>query len=374
MTRLFVYLFRSKGFLVFLVLLIVFIIWSLCSDEDRDDLRRLDGGQTEEDIDESRLFGLNSFKYHLEPKSCPKAPLLGVILVTSYVGHDDVRAAHRQGISQNELHQMGLHRIFLISEIPPSERFITQPSVLSENRRFGDLLQGSFVENYRNLTYKHVMGLKWAAKRCSHAKFIIKIDDDSVYDIYRVHAYLQKRESDSRVPFLGGYIFPHQKPIRLEADKHFVTPEEFPDEEFPPYLSGWLYLTNAHAVRMLLKEAERKKFFWIDDTFVTGILAEGLSIPFTDLTEWFSANPDFLDCCVRDMKRFNLECEFVIGPNGGDTKLLPLFQNEAKKCLKSKSCRLRHGAAENLRNTCVTEFKDVLRNNHGSAIVRPIKL
>lgn len=334
----------------------------------------------EDESQESRLFDLDHFRFTLpEPKLCdnPRNTLLGIIIVTSYVGHDDVRAAHRKGISQSELAQLGLARIFLVAQIPPSERFITQNGVLSEQRKFGDLLQGDFLESYRNLTYKHVMGLRWAVKKCSHASFIIKIDDDSVYDLHRVTEYLQENESRLRGrAFLAGYVFQHQKPIRLQADKHFVTHEEFAGEQFPKYLSGWLYLTNARTAKLLIRGTHTKKFFWIDDTYVTGILAQDQpSIEFIDLTPWFSANPDFFDCCLRDLKRFQLKCEFLVGPNGGDTQLLPLFQAEARKCFRSNACKERQGSAQNIRNTCVTEYKDLLRlNHHGAAIVRPIKL
>lgn len=325
---------------------------------------------------ENHLFNLNNFDYILRPRLCSGDNLLGVIIVTSYVGHDDVRAAHRKGISQEELKALGLVRVFLLASIPPSEKFITQSSVASEHRRYGDLLQGNFIENYRNLTYKHVMGLRWAAHSCSQAKFIIKLDDDSIYDVYRVVEYLRNHQEDLQDrPFLAGYIFKHQQPIRIEADKHFVTLEEFSDNEYPQYLSGWLYMTNPLTVRMLLKEIPQKPFFWIDDTYVTGILAENLfQIEFIDLTVWFSANPDFFECCLRDLKKSQLECEFVVGPNGGDTNLLTLYQKEVRKCFQTTVCRERRGSSENLRNTCVTEYKDLLRNNHGSAIVRPIKL
>lgn len=379
--------FRRGGFrwrivvcvLVVLVILLVIVKLDRSGDGLYRDMERL--ADSEEDLPEDQLLNLDSFKYILQPSACreKKDPWLGIILVTSYVGHDDVRAVHRQGISGTELRKMGLIRIFLVAGIPKDEQFITQNSINSEQRKFGDLLQGDFTENYRNLTYKHFMGLKWAIKRCAHAKFIIKIDDDSVYDIFRLYNYLKKEEGKSLAReklFLAGYLFKHQKPIRREADKHFVSQDEYPGTEFPTYLSGWLYITNARTARSLIQEAPGKKFFWIDDTYVTGILAEDLPINFIDLTEWFSANPDFLDCCVRDLKRFNLQCEFVIGPNGGDTKLLSIFQAEARRCFQSQPpiCRQRLGAGENIRNTCVTAYKDVLRSNHGNAIVRPIKL
>lgn len=369
---------RRKSFIC-VVLIVVLVIIYLKSDSWHGDVA-LGGDVDEDESQESRLFDLDHFRFTLpEPRLCdnPRNTLLGIIIVTSYVGHDDVRAAHRKGISQSELAQLGLARIFLVAQIPPSERFITQNGVLSEQRKFGDLLQGDFLESYRNLTYKHVMGLRWAVRKCSHASFIIKIDDDSVYDLHRVTEYLQENESRLRGrAFLAGYVFQHQKPIRLQADKHFVTHEEFAEEQFPKYLSGWLYLTNARTAKLLIRGTHTKKFFWIDDTYVTGILAQDQpSIEFIDLTPWFSANPDFFDCCLRDLKRFQLKCEFLVGPNGGDTQLLPLFQAEARKCFRSNACKERKGSAQNIRNTCVTEYKDLLRlNHHGAAIVRPIKL
>lgn len=369
--------FRIKSLIYLTLVLVLFIIiWKLDSEENVTYPGDLESHQ-EEIFQENQLFDLHKFKYILESNVCLKqrTNLLGIILVTSYVGHDDVRAAHREGISQSELLKLGLARVFLLAKIPSKEKFITQNGIASEQRKFGDLVQGDFIENYRNLTYKHVMGLRWAVSRCSHAKFIIKIDDDSVYDIFRVYKYLKANENDSgEHPFLAGYIFNHQKPIRIEADKHFVAESEYSGDEFPRYLSGWLYITNPFTSRLLIKETMKKPFFWIDDTYVTGILAEDLSIDFIDLTEWFSANPDFLECCVKDLIRFQLECEFVVGPNGGDTKLLPLFQAEARKCFQNNSCRERKGPGQNLRNTCVTANKDLLRANHGSAIIRPIKL
>lgn len=368
--------------LVLALLLVAFlvIIVKLGTDEDVADVDSGFVGENEEVLDENRLLNLDNFRFLLEPNVCAghKDPQLGIIIVTSYVGHDDVRAAHRKAISQSELKGMGLSRVFLLAQVPAAERFITQSSISSEQRKFGDLLQGNFIESYRNLTYKHLMGLRWAAKKCAHAQYIIKLDDDAVYDIYRLHEYLKAnrdRLSSGRT-FLAGYVFQHQKPIRLEADKHFVTHDEFPGAEFPKYLSGWLYLTNARTVRLLLKETQRKRFFWIDDTYVTGILAEDQpTIEYTDLTQWFSANPDFIDCCLRDLKRFNWRCEFLVGPNGGDTQLLPLFQRESKKCYQGDNiCKDRKGPDQDIRNTCVTEYKDLLRLNHGSAIVRPIKL
>ena len=39
--------------------------------------------------------------------------------------------------------------------------------LVEEHRRHGDILQGSFVDTYRNLTYKNIMGKLWASSACT---------------------------------------------------------------------------------------------------------------------------------------------------------------------------------------------------------------
>lgn len=66
----------------------------------------------------------------------------GIIIVTTYVGHDEVRSAHRSAMSQNDLKRLGFIRVFLLAAIPPHEQFITQNAVESESLQFNDIVQG----------------------------------------------------------------------------------------------------------------------------------------------------------------------------------------------------------------------------------------
>lgn len=65
-----------------------------------------------------------------------------IIIVTSYVGHDDVRSAHRMAISKAELANANILRVFLLAEIPAKEKFIKQEAIESEHRHFNDIVQG----------------------------------------------------------------------------------------------------------------------------------------------------------------------------------------------------------------------------------------
>lgn len=71
------------------------------------------------------------------------ALIAAILVVTSYVGHDDLRSAHRTAISNTTLHNLGVERVFLLAEIPEKEKFITQKAIESEHQHFNDIVQGN---------------------------------------------------------------------------------------------------------------------------------------------------------------------------------------------------------------------------------------
>ena len=61
-----------------------------------------------------------------------------------------------------------------------------QRSLEVESQEYGDLVQGDFLDNYYNLSYKGIMGNLWVAEFCSQAEFLVKTDDDIFVDMYEV--------------------------------------------------------------------------------------------------------------------------------------------------------------------------------------------
>ncbi|KMZ07444.1 beta-1,3-galactosyltransferase brn isoform X1 [Drosophila simulans] len=325
------------------------------------------------------LLNLTDFQYLLASNVCRKAKreLLAVLIVTSYAGHDALRSAHRQAIPQSKLEEMGLRRVFLLAALPSRELFISQDQLASEQKRFGDLLQGNFIEDYRNLSYKHVMGLKWVSEECKkQAKFIIKLDDDIIYDVFHLRRYLETLEV--RQPglatsstLLSGYVLDAKPPIRLRANKWYVSKKEYPHALYPAYLSGWLYVTNVPTAERIVAEAERMPFFWIDDTWLTGVVRTRLGIPLERHNDWFSANAEFIDCCVRDLKKHNYECEYSMGPNGGDDRLLVEFLHNVEKCYFDEC--VKRPVGKSLKETCLAAAKS-RPPKHGFAEIKALRL
>ena len=58
---------------------------------------------------------------------------------------------------------------------------------------------------------------------------------------------------------------------------------------YPPYCSGWLVLYRPSVSQRLVAHLDRVRFFWIDDVFVTGLMAEELQIGHHSLDRFFTS-------------------------------------------------------------------------------------
>lgn len=246
------------------------------------------------------------------------------------------------------------------------------------------------MEAYRNLPYKHVMGLRWASfHKCLRPTFIVKMDDDIVVDFSQLIEYLQSRQkqyhlvkNDNDNHFLAGYIFRHVQPIRKAQNKWFVSLHEFNGNEYPDYLSGWLYVTIPKTARALVLTASEPftHIFWIDDTWITGILRQKRLIPIDDsINDRFSANSQFLDCCISDMAKYKYKCQFLAGPNGGESGLIKTYNEAVRQhChdeqMDKNVCVDRQPNDPSIKDTCVGSDKHLLKETHGAAVINAIRL
>ncbi|XP_026734273.1 beta-1,3-galactosyltransferase 5-like [Trichoplusia ni] len=303
--------------------------------------------------------------------SCKRHPFL-IILVTSYVGHVELRSAHRRAMPSDMLRQMNTSRVFLLAQIPAKEKYITQSAIKDESDEFGDILQGTFTENYRNLTYKHLMGLQWASINCAKSKFILKVDDDTVFNLEKTYQLLKTLDHSSN--FFMGYMLNNTKPKRNKENKWYVTWNEYSRTEYPPYLSGWYYITTPGAAAMVSEEAIYHPYFWIDDIFVTGILTEALDIKLRQLPDnYWLEYYELLECCLKDMIKKSIKCDYVLGPNGGRNNLIVEFNNALRNCSSWQNCKPRT-EKQSLNKVCVAYKQRTIFSDGGKAEVRSIRL
>uniref|UniRef100_A0A336LNU1 Hexosyltransferase n=1 Tax=Culicoides sonorensis TaxID=179676 RepID=A0A336LNU1_CULSO len=367
---------RRKPVLYFVIFLILIVLIRFIQIRSSlNTIQDIDVEISEEvKLNQKQLIDLKNFHYLLKPNLNyfeVKAQFLAIIIIHSYVGHDHLRAKHRQAITSKELLAYGFKRIFLLSEIPHREHYITQRALINEAHRFHDILQGNFVDAYRNLTYKHIMGLRYAVSEARDAQYIIKMDDDIVFDPFRIYEFIKNIDQDEDEYLLKGFLLSDQRVIREKQNKWYVKPEEYDKSQYPPYLSGWFYVTNLKTAHDIALASETREYFWIDDIYVTGILADELSIIREGMNELFSANSEYIDCCIRDILNKRIQCDYLIGPNGGDSNLIVSFIKSTRTCYLG-GCKHRD-PQHHVRNTCVAEVKDLLRER-GEPQVQAIRL
>ena len=191
-----------------------------------------------------------------------------------------------------------------------SNSSVIQSLIDKESNEYQDLVQGNFIDSYKNLTYKHLTGLRWVGKFCSEStKFVMKVDDDAFVDIFQVSKSLNRmmhlsspsfsssstltlttssssRAKSSMKPtgILACSLFPDGTAVKRRG-KWAVTLDEYPFETYPRYCSGIAYFTTPDVAAKLFQAAHLPgiKVLWIDDVFVTGVLPAVIRQPHQSL-------------------------------------------------------------------------------------------
>ncbi|XP_018019613.1 beta-1,3-galactosyltransferase 4-like [Hyalella azteca] len=229
----------------------------------------------------SILIDLTNFEYLQNPKICNGSAedVMALVLILSHPSHINHRKALREQMPGEILAEIGMRRAFLLGDPNVSQEQdppVNQSKIDAENNKFNDIVQGNFLDHFRNLTYKTVMGLTWATRFCSRAAFIIKMDDDIAVDFFHIRQLLQTRYANIKNVLLGQVII-NAKPYRTSS-KYQVTQEEYVGDEYPTYLRGGFYIAPMETVRKLVLNAHRFRYLGIEDVFVTGIMAQDLQI------------------------------------------------------------------------------------------------
>ena len=117
---------------------------------------------------------------------------------------------------------------------------------------------------------------------CSNVDFVVKADDDVFINIFRLIRVLENPRVFGRPVWQNNIIYcsTNLKSLRIPdpEHKHYVTNDEYPDLTYPTYCNGYFYITIPEVVKQLYKLSLRTRFFWTDDVYFTGILAEHLTI------------------------------------------------------------------------------------------------
>jgi hypothetical protein len=186
--------------------------------------------------------------------------------------------------------------VFMLGAVPDD----VQSQLELENKVYGDIVQGNFIDSYQNLTYKHAMVFKWFLESCPTVKFLLKTDDDVFINTPLMYEYLQGNGPNNSTIFNKTELMlcdPAEflNPIRSES-KWKVTVEEYSNNVYPPYCRGYVVFYSSDAVLKLYRGVQRLKYFWIEDVHVTGVVAQIMNVtiePLGDLILDFEMEAQF---------------------------------------------------------------------------------
>lgn len=114
--------------------------------------------------DYARLVDITDFTFGVLNRVCANSSVLVLVLVHSSPGNFLKRRAIRETWGGG---REGVRLVFLVGGVADERvRELLRLEVMA----YSDLVQGSFRDAYRNMTYKHVMSLKYAVYHCPQAR------------------------------------------------------------------------------------------------------------------------------------------------------------------------------------------------------------
>ncbi|XP_034695262.1 beta-1,3-galactosyltransferase GALT1 isoform X2 [Vitis riparia] len=134
----------------------------------------------------------------------------------------------------------------------------------NEARTYGDTQLMPFVDYYSIITWKALAICIFGTEVVS-AKFVMKTDDDAFVRVDEVLASLNRINVSHGL--LYGLINSDSRPHRNTESKWYISPEEWPEETYPPWAHGPGYVVSHDIAKQVYKRYKkgRLKMFKLED-------------------------------------------------------------------------------------------------------------
>ena len=199
-----------------------------------------------------------------------------LILVKSAVFYFDIRRTIRSTWGK-EVRKLGIEYAFLLGF-----SLQLQPHIDKEEVDFRDIIQETFIDDYRNNTYKTIMAYNWVVKYCPVAERVLFLDDDVLLNAKILNMYLRNLDALGVKTLYSGKCAVTRIPNRnRNLYGNFISPGEYPCSLFPQYLSGFASILSIDVVKTFQAVFPYVKYIFIDDVYL-GIVARKLNIQPTE--------------------------------------------------------------------------------------------
>ncbi|RCN44291.1 N-acetyllactosaminide 3-alpha-galactosyltransferase [Ancylostoma caninum] len=239
------------------------------------------------------MFGYESFKdpllqptkYLVVPSpDCRRVRFLAIV----FTAPDDFESRDRWRKiygGQRMRHKFGYCVIFPIGQLQGDQE---NARLKEEINFYDDILQGDYVESYKNITLKTLSALRFIAVAYPRVDLIMKIDDDIAWNVPKVANYISRALPRSISCYKYSAV---RSSISYSQNKKYVSYDEYPHEKFPQHCSGVAYMLDREALLPMLNAVPKLEYFWIDDVFITGFLTRDADISFVEINRYIELEP-----------------------------------------------------------------------------------
>eukprot|EP00079_Xenopus_tropicalis_P034408 XP_017948179.1 PREDICTED: beta-1,3-galactosyltransferase 2-like [Xenopus tropicalis] len=219
-----------------------------------------------------------------EPLRCRGETPFLVLLIPSMPQDVLVRDALRKTWANESLIPgISIKRIFLLGRSFVNDIEI---SVEQESSTFHDIVQQDFLDTYRNLTVKTLMGIEWVSRLCPRASYIF-VDADMFFNPWFLVRQILQPEKPLKLEFFTGLAV-SGVPYSNKDSKWYIPYEMYSKSYYPTYCSGTGYTFSRDLSPRIYKEAMGLTLFPFEDVFV-GICLERMGVQISKPGgKWFS--------------------------------------------------------------------------------------
>ena len=202
-----------------------------------------------------------------------------VILVKSGLKNQGLRNVIRQTWGREAVLKYNTPVLFVMGQTNDHH---LKKRITVESYFHNDVIQGSFIDHYYNLTLKTLFAYNWANEFCPDTPWILYVDDDAIVNVAKLHrfaSYLTNKPGSRSQIHCRSNV---NAPVNRSPDsKWFLTAEEYKSKKYPTYCTGIGYLLPSDVSRKIYDSAMKPQTspkLWIDDIFVTGIAAAAAGV------------------------------------------------------------------------------------------------
>ncbi|XP_034411506.1 beta-1,3-galactosyltransferase 2-like isoform X1 [Cyclopterus lumpus] len=212
-----------------------------------------------------------------EPNKCADSrpsPFL-VLLISTEARQVEARNAIRQTWGNESVAPaLGFIRLFLLGRNEGELGLLQQRMLEAESQRYHDIIQQDFLDTYKNLTIKTLMGMNWVAIHCPQAGYVMKTDSDMFLNTEYLIYKLLRPELKLKKNYFTGNNMRGFAPNRNKNSKWYMPPELYPGEKYPTFCSGTGYVFSGDLAGKIYRASLRIRLLHLEDVYVGICLAK----------------------------------------------------------------------------------------------------